>query len=58
MKIIEQPEKKTFENILPLVNVVFLLLIFFMLAGSFSKPDFYKVDNNLFDSTCGERKLS
>jgi len=34
---------KKFENILPLVNVVFLLLIFFMLAGAFSKPDAFKV---------------
>ena len=31
------------ENILPLVNVVFLLLIFFMLAGAFSKPDLFEV---------------
>lgn len=32
-----------FESILPLVNVVFLLLIFFMLAGAFTTPDLFKV---------------
>lgn len=32
------------ENILPLVNVVFLLLIFFMLAGAFSRPDLFKIE--------------
>ena len=32
------------ENILPLVNVVFLLLIFFMLAGAFSRPDLFEIE--------------
>ena len=50
MKITEERPKKNFENILPLVNVVFLLLIFFMLAGSFSKPDFYKVKTPVADN--------
>ncbi len=44
MQIPEEHKQQPFENILPLVNVVFLLLIFFMLAGAFSKPDFYKID--------------
>ena len=44
MKIVEQPKKREIENILPLVNVVFLLLIFFMVAGSFTSPELYKVD--------------
>lgn len=43
MQIKQQPNTKKFENILPLVNIVFLLLIFFMLAGAFSKPDVFKV---------------
>jgi biopolymer transport protein ExbD len=43
MQLKPQPVSQHTENILPLVNVVFLLLIFFMLAGSFSKPDVFKV---------------
>ena len=43
MDIIECKEKKVFENILPLVNIVFLLLIFFMVAGKFIKPDILAV---------------
>jgi biopolymer transport protein ExbD len=43
MDIIESKEKKVFENILPLVNIVFLLLIFFMVAGTFIKPDILAV---------------
>jgi biopolymer transport protein ExbD len=43
MDIIESKEKKAFENILPLVNIVFLLLIFFMVAGTFIKPDILAV---------------
>ncbi len=44
MRIADTPAKPPIENILPLVNIVFLLLIFFMLAGSFNQPDFYPVD--------------
>jgi len=43
MQLRQPPITQKFENILPLVNVVFLLLIFFMLAGAFSKPDAFKV---------------
>lgn len=43
MQLKQPPTTQNFENILPLVNVVFLLLIFFMLAGAFSKPDPFKV---------------
>ena len=32
------------ENIIPLINVVFLLLIFFLLAGTISAPDVWPVD--------------
>jgi len=31
-------------NLVPLINIVFLLLIFFMLSGSLSKKDFFEVD--------------
>ena len=34
-----QPRRDTEDYILPLVNIVFLLLIFFLLAGSFKAPD-------------------
>lgn len=44
MKIPEQPEKKELENLLPLVNVVFLLLIFFMVAGAFSSPELFSIN--------------
>ena len=43
MQLKQQPISSKHENILPLVNVVFLLLIFFMLAGAFSTPDAFKV---------------
>lgn len=32
------------ENVIPLINVVFLLLIFFLLAGTISEPDLWPVD--------------
>ena len=37
MHIEENLSKREFETVLPLVNVVFLLLIFFMLSGAFTK---------------------
>ncbi len=39
MQLPEKPAQREYENLLPLVNVVFLLLIFFMVAGAFSSPD-------------------
>ncbi len=44
MYIQEQTDKKEFENLLPLVNVVFLLLIFFMVAGAFSSPELFSIN--------------
>jgi biopolymer transport protein ExbD len=44
MDLAEPEEKKVFENILPLVNIVFLLLIFFMIAGTLIKPEALSVD--------------
>ncbi len=43
MDIEEPTQKKEFETVLPLVNIVFLLLIFFMLAGVFIKPDAFVI---------------
>ncbi len=43
MQIQETKRKHEFENLLPLVNVVFLLLIFFMVAGAFSAPELFKI---------------
>ncbi len=44
MKIEEPHIKHEFENMLPLVNVVFLLLIYFMVAGAFTTPDLLKIN--------------
>lgn len=44
MRIDDPKPAAEFENILPLVNIVFLLLIFFMLAGAFSSPDLLRVE--------------
>lgn len=38
-----EPVRRDSENVLPLVNIVFLLLIFFMLAGTLSKPEPFKL---------------
>lgn len=44
MKLPTPPPREESENILPLVNVVFLLIIFFMLTGAFASPELFKVD--------------
>lgn len=31
------------DNLIPLINIVFLLLVFFMLAGAFSHPELFEV---------------
>jgi len=38
-----KPKRDDEANLIPLINIVFLLLIFFMLAGSFTQPDLFKV---------------
>lgn len=43
MEIFEQQKKQEYETVLPLINIVFLLLIFFMLAGTFIKPDLFEI---------------
>ncbi len=40
-----QPARRQFgEPVIPLINIVFLLLIFFMLAGTFTAPEPFSVD--------------
>jgi len=58
MDIVEATGKKEFENVLPLVNIVFLLLIFFMISGTFITPEALKIDApnaNLFNPTSPEK---
>lgn len=44
MKIEEAQPRRPMENTLPMINVVFLLLIFFMLAGAFKRPELFPVN--------------
>ena len=45
MNILEKKiRKKRLPNLVPLINIVFLLLIFFMLSGTLSKKDLFEVD--------------
>lgn len=39
MRLVKPKKKSAAENVLPLINVVFLLLIFFMLAGALEKAE-------------------
>jgi biopolymer transport protein ExbD len=43
MDINETPKKREFESVLPMINIVFLLLIFFMLAGTFTQPEILSI---------------
>ena len=44
MNILEKKiRKKRLPNLVPLINIVFLLLIFFMLSGTLSKKDLFEV---------------
>ena len=45
MNILEKKiKKKRLPNLVPLINIVFLLLIFFMLSGTLSKKDLFEVE--------------
>ena len=44
MEFSRRPRRRARENIVPLVNIVFLLLIFFMLAGTLRSPEALEVD--------------
>ena len=58
MQLKQQPSQSSDENILPLVNVVFLLLIFFMLAGAFSRPDMFKINSPIAENdNAADRKI-
>ena len=50
MRLPEKHAPKEFENLLPLVNVVFLLLIFFMVAGAFSTPNPFKFEPTIAEN--------
>lgn len=39
-----RPQTSNDDNLIPLINVVFLMLIFFMVAGQISKSDAIKID--------------
>ncbi len=43
MKIPRPRRRKSGDNVTPLINVVFLLLIFFMLTSSFVQPELFPV---------------
>lgn len=43
MKLPEKPLTREYENLLPLVNVVFLLLIFFMVTSTFTSPEPFEI---------------
>ncbi len=43
MRLPETPRREQAENVIPLINIVFLLLIFFMLAGVLTRPDVFDV---------------
>jgi len=42
--LLKSKRKKKLPNLVPLINIVFLLLIFFMLSGTLSKKDFFEVN--------------
>jgi biopolymer transport protein ExbD len=44
MRLHRRPPPPETENVLPMINVVFLLLIFFMLAGAIEKADLFRLD--------------
>lgn len=44
MRLPDPPKRRGGENVIPLINVVFLLLIFFMIAGSLGRTDLFRVE--------------
>lgn len=43
MRLPDAPRRREGENVIPLINVVFLLLIFFMIAGSLGRTELFDV---------------
>ncbi|SDR16954.1 biopolymer transporter ExbD [Pseudovibrio sp. Tun.PSC04-5.I4] len=39
MRLQTKPQKRALENTIPLINIVFLMLIFFLFAGSIDRDD-------------------
>jgi biopolymer transport protein ExbD len=44
VRLPDTPRRVAGENMIPLINVVFLLLIFFMLAGALAAPEPFRVE--------------
>jgi biopolymer transport protein ExbD len=44
VRLPDTPRRVAGENVIPLINVVFLLLIFFMLAGALAAPEPFRVE--------------
>lgn len=44
MRLPDPQRRAAGENMIPLINIVFLLLIFFMLAGTLSAPEPFRVE--------------
>ncbi|MEM7027336.1 MAG: biopolymer transporter ExbD [Pseudomonadota bacterium] len=49
-KFAKRVEVDTEENVLPLINIVFLLLIFFLVAGAITIPELFYVEPPISDS--------
>lgn len=56
-----QPSRSERENVIPLINVVFLLLIFFMIAGQMRQPEVLAVTppsvNSIGDTNAMEKTI-
>ena len=44
MKLPFRPRRPPSDSIVPLINIVFLLLIFYMLTGSLARPELFRID--------------
>lgn len=44
MRLPDPQRREQGDNLVPLINIVFLLLIFFMLAGTFTRPELFRVE--------------
>ena len=51
MRFAVHPGREKKESIIPMVNVIFLLLIFFLMTSSFIIPDPFELDKHFADSS-------
>lgn len=51
MKLGVPRRRQRSDNVVPLINVVFLLLIFYMLTGSLTRPELFRIDPPVSKST-------